>query len=292
MGKSENELIELIIKLVNKSDISSIKQVVTEILKIIKDESSSAKDLRNIVEKDPPLCAKVLKLANSAHYGYPKSISDIQEAIICIGFDAVKELALNQKVCELFMKEDTTHGFSRLSLWKHCSAVALCCKTIYRREFRERGDNIYVAGLLHDLGIIVEDQFFREMFEQALKKSAQEGINLYIAEKATLKIDHADIARTIADDWDFPDELIYAMGLHHEPTEVEEEFERIVFTVYIANYICQREKIGYVDAPFRDVNLFNNCLSSLGIKAKAMDIIVEELKEEIKKMDQMGWFIS
>lgn len=292
MGKNENELIELIIKLVNKSDISSIKQVVTEILKIIKDESSSAKDLRNIVEKDPPLCAKVLKLANSAHYGYQKSISDIQEAIICIGFDAVKELALNQKVCELFMKEDTIHGFSRLSLWKHCSAVALCCKMIYRREFRERGDNIYVAGLLHDLGIIVEDQFFREMFEQALKKSAQEGINLYIAEKATLKIDHAAIVRTIADDWDFPDELIHAMGLHHEPTEVEEEFERIVFTVYLANYICQREKIGYVDAPFRDVNLFNKCLSSSGIKAKAMDIIVEELKEEIKKLDQMGWFIS
>lgn len=292
MGKNENELIELIIKLVNKSDISSIKQVVTEILKIIKDESSSAKDLRNIVEKDPPLCAKVLKLANSAHYGYPKSISDIQEAIICIGFDAVKELALNQKVYELFMKEDTTHGFSRLSLWKHCSTVALCCKMIYRREFRERGDNIYVAGLLHDLGIIVEDQFFREMFEQALKKSAQEGINLYIAEKAALKIDHAAIARTIADDWNFPDELIHAMGLHHEPTEVEEEFERIVFTVYIANYICQREKIGYVDAPFRDVNLFNKCLSSSGIKATAMDIIAEELKEEIKKLDQMGWFIS
>lgn len=292
MGKSENELIKLIIKLVNKSDISSIKQVVTEILKIIKDESSSAKDLRNIVEKDPPLCAKVLKLANSAHYGYPKSISDIQEAIICIGFDAVKELALNQKVYELFMKEDTTHGYSRLSLWRHCSAVALCCKMIYRREFRERGDNVYVAGLLHDLGIIVEDQFFREMFEQALKKSAQEGINLYIAEKATLKIDHAAIARTIADDWNFPDELIHAMGLHHEPTEVEEEFERIVLTVYLANYTCQREKIGYVDAPFRDVNLFNKCLSSLGIKAKAMDIIVEELKEEIKKLDQMWWFIS
>ncbi len=292
MGNSENELIELIIKLVNKSDISSIKQVVTEILKIIKDESSSARDLRNIVEKDPPLCAKVLKLANSAQYGYPKSISDIQEAIICIGFDAVRELALNQKICELFMKEDTIHGYSRLSLWKHCSAVALCCKMIYRREFRERGDNVYVAGLLHDLGIIVEDQFFREMFEQALKKSAQEEINLYIAEKATLKIDHAAISRAIADDWDFPDELVHAMGFHHEPTEVEEDSKRVVFTVYVANYICQREKIGYVDSPFRDMKLFNKCLSSLGIKAKAADIIVEELKEEIKKKDQMGWFIS
>lgn len=292
MGNSENELIELIIKLVNKSDISSIKQVVTEILRIIKDESSSARDLRNIVEKDPPLCANVLKLANSAQYGYPKSISDIQEAIICIGFDAVRELALNQKVCELFMKEDTIHGYSRLSLWKHCSAVALCCKMIYRREFRERGDNIYVAGLLHDLGIIVEDQFFREMFEQALKKSAQEEINLYTAEKATLKIDHAAISRAVADDWDFPDELVHAMGFHHEPTEVEEDFKRVVFTVYVANYICQREKIGYVDSPFRDMKLFNKCLSSLGIKAKAVDIIVEELKEEIKKKDQMGWFIS
>jgi len=292
MDKNEKELTELIIKLVNKSDISTIKQVVTEILKIIKDESSSAKDLKNIVEKDPPLCAKVLKLANSAQYSYPKSISDIQEAIICIGFDAVKELALHQKVCELFMKEETIQGYSRLSLWKHCLAVAICCKMIYRREFRERGDNVYVAGLLHDLGIIVEDQFFRELFEQALQKSSREQIDLHRAERETLKIDHAAIARAIAEDWDFPDELIYAMGFHHEPTGVEAEFERIVYTVYIANSLCQREKIGYVDAPFRDVNLLDNCLSSLGIKAKALDIIVEELKAEIKKMDQMGWFIS
>jgi putative nucleotidyltransferase with HDIG domain len=292
MDNSEKELTELIVKLVNKSEISSIKQVVTEILKIIRDESSSAKDLKNIVEKDPPLCAKVLKLANSAQYGYPKSISDIQEAIICIGFDAVKELALHQKVCELFMKEGTINGYTRLSLWKHCLAVAICCKMIYRREFRERGDSVYVAGLLHDLGIIVEDQFFQELFEQALQKSAREQINLYTAERATLKIDHAAIARAIADDWDFPDELIYAMGLHHEPTGVKAGLQKIVYTVYIADFICQREKIGYVDAPFRDVDPFNKCLSSLGIKVKALDIIVEELQAEIKKMDQMGWFIS
>ena len=292
MDSNEKELIELTIKLVNKSNISSIKQVVTEILKIIKDESSSAKDLKRIVEKDPPLCAKVLQLANSAQYGYPKSISDIQEAIICIGFDAVKELALNQKICELFMKEDTIHGYSRLSLWKHCSAVALCCKMIYRREFRERGDDIYVAGLLHDLGIIVEDQFYREMFEQALKMSVQEQINLYAAEKATLKIDHAAIARAIADDWDFPDELTHALGLHHEPLEVEAEFERIVYTVYVANSICQKEKIGYSDAPHVDIKLLGKCMSSLGIKSKATDIIAEELKQEIRKLDQLGWFIS
>ena len=143
--QGNQETLKLILDLVNKSDISSIKQIVSDILRVIRDEDSSAKDLKDIIERDPPLCARLLKLANSAHYGYAKTISDIQEAIVCIGFDAVKELALNQKVCELFKQENTRHGYSRWQLWQHSSAVAVTSKLIYRREFRERGDDIYVC---------------------------------------------------------------------------------------------------------------------------------------------------
>ena len=290
MDNAEIEKIQFILEMVNRSEISSIKQVVQEILNIIKDESSSAKNLKEVIEKDPPLCAQLLKRANSAYYGYPRTISDIQEAVICIGFDAVLELALFQKVCDLFMNEELIDGYSRQSIWKHSNAVAVCCKLIYRREFRERGGDIYVAGLLHDIGIIVEDQFFQWEFKQILDKSGQEETNLYLVERELLLVNHADIGQGIAVNWDFPDELINAIGLHHEPNLVEDEFKKAVLTVYIADYICQRENIGYADAPFRDINLFHKCLSELGIKEKAIDIIVEELKEEIRKMEQMEWF--
>ncbi|MBN2290091.1 MAG: HDOD domain-containing protein [Candidatus Glassbacteria bacterium] len=290
MNTYGEQRIREIVELVNRSEISSIKKTVKEILQLIMDENSSAKDLKDIIERDPPLCSRLLKRANSASYGYPKTIGDIQEAIVCIGFDAVKELALSQKVCELFKKDDIVNGYSRKGLWKHCSAVAICSKMIYRREFGEHGDKIYVAGLLHDLGIIVEDQFFQWHFEQALEKACLENTNLSLVEKEFLLVDHTEIGRAIAEDWDFPEELGAALGFHHQPDLAPEDFERNVLTVFVADYICQREKIGYGDAPYTDEALFRSCLVELDVREKALGIILEELKEEIHKLEQTDWF--
>lgn len=289
-ASNNDELLELVIDLVNKSDISSIKQIVSEILEVIRDEDSSAKDLKDIIERDPPLCARLLKLANSAHYGYAKTISDIQEAIVCIGFDAVRELALNQKVCELFKQEETRNGYSRWQLWKHSSAVAVTSKMIYRREFRERGDDIYVAGLLHDIGIIVEDQFFPELFNTTLEILARGERNLDDIEQEIINIDHAQVGKAISEDWGFPDELIQAIGFHHGPIRADEEYRNFVYTVHIANYICQREKIGFIEVNRLDVGLFHKCLDTLKISERSLDLVMDDVKKALKKLDELEMF--
>ncbi len=290
LNQGSQEVLSLIIDLVNKSDISSIKQIVADILEVIRDEDSSAKDLKDIIERDPPLCARLLKLANSAHYGYAKTISDIQEAIVCIGFDAVKELALNQKVCELFKLENVRYGYSRWKVWKHSSAVAVASKLIYRREFRERGDDIYVAGLLHDIGIIVEDQFFPELFDSSLAIVAEGERNLPDVELEILKINHAMVGQAISEDWGFPDELIQAIGYHHNPADAQKEYQQFVYTVYVANYICQRDKIGYVEVNKRDVSGFHKCLDALKISERSLGIIMEDVRAELKKLEELESF--
>lgn len=282
--------IEKIMEMVEKSDISSIKRTIIQILTIINDPHSSAKDLKNIIEVDPPLTAKLLKLANSAFYGYPKSINEIQEAIVCIGFDAVRELALSQKVCELFQDDDYIHGYSRIILWKHCVAVAVCSKLIFRREFRERGENIYVAGLLHDIGIIVIDQFLHEKFKEVLKRSRKERSNQIDLENELLGFDHTDIGLAIAEDWGFPDDIAKAISTHHDPGDLNDENGKIAATMYIANYIVQNEVIGYCDSPYPNKTLLQKCLIKFHLKEKALSLIMKEVKEEIKKMEQADWF--
>lgn len=291
MNSPEEKIQEInrLIALVNDSEISSIKQIVTQIISIINDPDSSAKDLKDIIEIDPPLSAKLLKLSNSAFYGYPKTISEIQEAIVCIGFDAVKELALSQKVCELFEKDDYFHGYSRISLWKHSVAVAMCSKLIYRREFRERGENMYVTGLLHDIGIIVFDQFQQEKFKSVLKRGRSEKNNLATVEIADLGFSHADIGMAIARDWEFPDELVFGIGNHHNPEAIENGISKVISTIFIADYICQMKRIGYCDAPYANKTLFQKCILKLKIKEKALDLIVEEVDKEIKRMQKSGW---
>jgi putative nucleotidyltransferase with HDIG domain len=291
MDEKKTERLTEIIGLVNESNISSIKEVIGEILRAVRDVKTCAADVKDIIEKDPPLCAKLLKRANSAYYGFPRTISDIQEAIVCLGFDDVKELALNQKACDLFTEDDEFEGFSRWSLWKHSVAVAILSKMIYRKFFNQPGEDIYVAGLLHDIGIIVEDQFFDYYFKSALKKARDENLNLYDAEKEFLSVDHAEIGRAIMVNWDFPDEMSMAIGFHHKPHLLrDKEVQKEVLILCVANRLCHKQNIGYIDAPYVDDDLLETSIAGLNIKEEDLEPLVEELSEEIKKMEEMKWF--
>ena len=282
--------IRRIVEITRDSEISSIKQTVSQLLNIINDPNSSAKDLTDIIEIDPPMSAKLLKLANSAYYGYRKKINAIKEAIICIGFETVKELALNQKVCEMFNNDTDYYGYSRTSLWKHSIAVALLSKSIYRSEFRERGENIYVAGLLHEIGIIILDQFQQYDFINTLKKSKNDKINLADSEDAVFGFNHSDIGMAVVEDWGLSDEIVVAIGNHCKPDNFGNEFKKIVMTIYLSDYVTQNRNIGYVDAPYRDKMLFQRCLMKLNIKEKAVELIMEEVVKELNKMEKAGWF--
>ena len=283
--------LNLMIDIVGKSDIASIGHVVTELLNIIQDEKSSAKDLKDITSKDPPLCARLLKLANSVYYGYSRKISDIQEAIVCIGFDAMLELALTQKVCELFVdKEVRPSGFSLVGLWRHSTAVAIFCKMLYRREFREKGDDVYAAGLLHDIGIIVEDQTVPTEFERILSESARKKQKLSVVEKEILKINHLGIGKALAQNWGFPENLIQAIAFHDNPELADNGSFRFVATVYLANYICQQRQVGYIGFQDLDSQYYHILLEKLGVKGKAVEIIMDEVIIELGKLDEKGWF--
>ncbi|MGA1869318.1 MAG: HDOD domain-containing protein [bacterium] len=287
--KKEKNLDELLVS-INNSHISSIKSVVSNILKVINDPRSTAKDLKEIIEIDPPLTGKILKVANSAYYSPREKISDIKSAIIWIGFDALKELALSQKVCEIFEKGETIAGYSRTALWKHCVCVAMLGKMIFRKELGERGDNAYAAGLLHDIGIIAEDQFLQNDFKQILHNKTNRGGELYQIEYEILGYDHTEIGKTIAEAWEFPQDLVIAIGYHHNPLSALPEFKKIVSTLYIANYLCHERGFGYCGSFLIDNNALKECLTILGVRLYALDLIMYDLEEKLRKMIDMGLF--
>jgi putative nucleotidyltransferase with HDIG domain len=243
-----------------------------------------------MVEIDPPLAAKVLKVANSVYYSPPKKIGEIKQALIWIGFDTLKEMALSLKVSGIFNGDDSVEGYSIHSLWKHCVAVALITKMIYRREFRERGANAYVAGLLHDIGIIVESQFLQNDFSLVLSKAKHEKKNLSEAELEVLGLHHADIGMAIAKNWNLPQELATAIGYHDNPLEAEQDASKLASTLYIAEYCSQNSNIGYSEAPFQNNEVFQQCLTELNIDPHALDLIVEDAQLELNEMEEQGLF--
>jgi putative nucleotidyltransferase with HDIG domain len=282
--------IEKIVQMVNESEISSVQNVVSGITKIINDPESSAKDLKEIIQIDPPLTGKLLKLANSVHYSPRTKVSEIQQAIIWVGYDALKELALSQKVCEVFAGDSDIEGYSRNLLWKHSVAVALLGKMIYRREFGRKGENIYVAGLMHDIGIIALDQFCQDDFRLILNKTKTDKKNHSKTEKEVLGFDHAEVGKGITDSWNLPQELIEVIGCHHNPDNISRDFVRPGLTLYVADYVCQQKRLGYGDAPVQDKELFKKCLKRLELSSYALDLIAEDVEQELRKMEEQGLF--
>lgn len=286
----ENEKLTSILKLVNESEISSIRNILSRIIGIINDPNSTANDLKEVIQIDPPLAAKVLRLANSAYFSPRSSIGEIQGAIIWVGYDAIRELALSQKVCEIFNTDDSFEGFSRIALWKHSLSVAILSKLILRREFGEKGESAYIAGLLHDMGQIVEDQFCHRDFKAALVESRNKKVNLIRTEREFLGYDHTEVGRVITRDWKIPEELSVAIESHHNPQSISKEFQRISYVLYVADQYCQQKGIGYGDAPFEDKDVFNQSLELLGLKSHALELLIKDVRQEISKMEDQGFF--
>lgn len=290
MNQEEEKSTKLkkVLEIVNKSDICSIRNIVSGVIKIINDPESNAKDLMEMIQIDPPLTAKLLKLANSAYYSPQTKINEIQQAMIWVGYDALKALALRQKICAVFDGNSTIKKYSRPFLWKHSIAVSLLGKMIYRREFREKGENIYVAGLLHDIGIIVIDQFHGDEFRLILNNTKREKKNHIKAEKKVLGFDHAEVGKAIANDWNLPQELVEIIGCHHNPDNIAQEFEKAGSTLYVADCVCQQKGFGYGDAPIQDKGLFKRCLKRLNLTSYALDLMAEDVQKELFQMEEQG----
>jgi len=288
--RSGHTTLQALIEEVDRSEIASVKKIVSEIIDVINDPSSSAKHLKDIIELDPPLASRVLHRANSAYYARSRKISDILEAIIWIGFEAVKELALSQTLSKIFEDNQIVYGYSPISLWKHSVAVAVCGKLIYRREFGQRGDNAYAAGLLHNIGLIIEDQFLHEDFHKVLKRRITEDVDIPEAESDILGFTHAQAGAALAGHWDLPDELVSAIGSHHNPGRESGTYDKIESAIFIADQLCQRVEIGFNDIASQDNDRLDAVVNRFNINNDGLDLILLEVKKKIELMEKDGWF--
>lgn len=278
--------IEELLDQVDTSDMASIRRVVSGILRIINDPEATIEDLKNLIDVDPPLAAEVLKTANSAYYSSGRRIDEIEQAVIWIGFEEVKEIVLRQSVRPVFSAHTVMGSYSRPLLWKHCVSVASLGKMIFRKEFAQRGESMYAVGLLHDIGIIIEDQFRNQQFVQALAL-VQRGMDLVQAERQVLGYDHAQVGEALASRWLFPEEFGQSIGCHHDTFRVPQERSRMELNLYLANLLVNRVGLGY-SGRYGTEESMEAVMDTLGLEREGLDLITEELKSRISILEEQG----
>lgn len=205
--------------------------LIRETLAVLRDPACAAADLVGILEKEPGVSSRILKAANSAYYGTPKSITSLKAAVVRLGNHNVARFALSSAF-------GATGGASWSSFWKHSTAVALLSRhvAVFLKAFtRQEEEELFTMGLLHDLGVMVElsSGRFGEV-EELLRKTP---MPLNDAERAVFGFDHEDLGRIAAPAWNFPADLAAAMGHHHHP-ELAPDLLRKTVVVHLANLVA------------------------------------------------------
>ncbi len=228
-------------------ELPTLPAVIPKLLSLIDDPRSSAGDVTEIISRDPSLTAKLLKVANSAYYGFPAKISDLRHAVALLGFNLVKSLAVSIGVIKNFPRGKQSAYFSASGLWLHSLVVATAMQELERRfcPRDENHDYLFIVGLLHDLGKVVLDQFFPELFSEVLEKAnAGEHVKLHQVEREIIGIDHCEVSAMLLTRWKFPPKIVQPIAwLHRQmlPTEVNQVD---VVLLRLANVLAQELGLG------------------------------------------------
>ena len=210
-------------------------------------DSFTAKSLGSIIEKDPSLTAKVLRLANSAYYGFSRQVSSIDRAVVLLGSNTIKNLALTISVSKVF-SECEDPPIDQEGLWHHCLGCAVAAKAIVRITDSSLAENAFLGGIIHDIGIIVMLNVFPDKMVKTLEHMEVSEVSLSEAEREIFGFSHQEAGALLSEKWNFPKIYSKSIRLHHTPppaslTRIDRE-NLPQYAVYAGNQIVKELGLG------------------------------------------------
>jgi putative nucleotidyltransferase with HDIG domain len=226
---------------------------VQTILEMTRNINCLPKDLVGVVEKDPVMTMKILRVINSAYYGLPNKITSVGQSVVYLGINTIKNLALSFAAVGILPRFNTA-GFDIQRYLLHSLTVAAISRTLCEKHARAEADptDCYIAGLLHDFGKVVFAQFMAGDFLKALTHVLDNGVPLYQAEQEIIGADHPYVGALLAKKWQFAEPLVACIRDHHKE---DAEPSAMLDCLRMANLICRFKAFGDAGNPWRDEDL-------------------------------------
>jgi HD-like signal output (HDOD) protein len=215
---------ELRDKIKTIANLPTLPHIAARLMRIANSPSASADTVAALVSQDISLSAKVLRLANSAFYGIPRSVNTLNNAVIILGFKIIQTMVLSLTVFDMFAENGggSSAAFDRDAFWEHslrCAVFARLLAHKRKRNYALDPEEAFCAGLLHDIGKVVMEQYLNTDFHKALYHARANGIPVFEAEKEVLGYTHCDVASWLTGTWSLPEEIEQPLVCHHEPEE-------------------------------------------------------------------------
>lgn len=260
-------------------EIATLPEVTMRIIEVVQDPRSTAHDLHKIVSNDPALSARVLRVVNSAFYGLPGQIGSIDRAIMLLGLNAVKNIAIAASLTKMFNQKVPCDDFSGKDLWTHSAAVGAANKLITTAIGLALPDEAFLAGLIHDLGLVALLQCYNDKVPEVVD-AVRAGVPFRTAEEKIIGADHQEIGMALAAKWKFPRSFQYVAGYHHNPLELAKENRLLAVVTHISDIMCANSKLG-LTITVESNEVSPELLAEIGLTGESMAEIQANIADEL-----------
>lgn len=265
------------------SDLKSLPHVAIRVTQLVNTESSTMPEFEDIIKLDPVLVVRMLKLVNSPFFGLVNKVESVSKAVVYIGMQNLRNLVAIEALRDLF-KDETGVGFSRKLLWHHSATVAILSQMIAKRIFGLAGEDEFLAGIIHDVGLIVEDQLVgAELREACLNYSDGDQI-ITEYENEIIETNHAKVGGLLAHQWNMQEDVLIAIKKHHQHDK-EFPIPSIISIVQIAEYIANRLKYAAVAGKADPLPLYLK--GHMKERMADYKVLIKDLPAEMAKADDL-----
>jgi putative nucleotidyltransferase with HDIG domain len=264
--------------------MSAFSPAALKLVNIANKITTEPAELVETINKDAMLMAKVLRLVNSAYFGMREPVSSLTRAVILLGFNTIKNIALSVAVSSGMQVRDTFRWFDNEAFWRHCLACGLASKDLAAAQgvsLREV-DEYFVAGLLHDIGKVIMIKRMTDDCEELYDPDYRPDTPKYALEIERFGLSHADLGGKLTEAWKFPPNLTAAIAYHHDPMAAPPVAQRLALTVHMANRTVHDRKIG-IQADTNLGSISEEIVAAFPLAAPATAAAVVGLEEKVEE---------
>lgn len=273
--KSPQEVVE------NLGEIAMLPQVVMKVLDMTNNTRATTQELEEVIGQDQGLTSKVLTLANSSYYGLPRRVSSLREAVMFLGVRAVRNIAMTASCYNMFIGKSDSQSLLKRRIWKHSVDTSLLTRLVCAFAPDVVPDEAFAAGLLHDIGKTVLEQYYPQATLQVVHTAERLGIRHHEAEEQILGFNHADLGLALALHWNLPTVLAEALGYHHY-VPAASVAPRLVAVVAIASDIANLLESGVSEEEWLSA-INEDAMQTLNITPDQIGTLIEGCRVEVER---------
>lgn len=272
-----SQLRELIM---NARDLPAMPHVASKVLELASSPDTTAQRLQQVIADDQAMAARILKIANSALYACSRKIRTLTEAIVMLGFNTIRSLVVTSAARNMYLSDNRTMGLKERLLWEHSIGCAIGCRILVQKRHPALSEEAFLAGLMHDIGKLVLNQYASDKFDEIVQSVYNDGQQFVDVERDHLGFDHAEVGALLVSKWKLSPQLEEAIRYHHTPDYFTED-RLILCYLDMANNLCKREGIGFIERPELDLpSLPSNAV--LQLTAAELDSHAEAVRRTLE----------